>query len=87
MRHFKDAKFRPLYDALPAGVRALADKSFALLKRDPKHPSLHSKRIRGDLWSARVGAHYRALATPVDDGFLWIWIGTHAEYDILIRRG
>jgi hypothetical protein len=40
VRHFKDPKFKPLYDALPARVRELADKNFALLKRDPKHPSL-----------------------------------------------
>ncbi len=84
MRHFKDAKFRPHYDALPAEIRALADKNFELLKKNPKHPSLHFKRIRDDLWSARVGSKYRALATPVDEGFLWIWIGPHAEYDRLV---
>jgi hypothetical protein len=31
VRHFKDPRFRPLYEALPAHVRDLADKSFALL--------------------------------------------------------
>jgi hypothetical protein len=34
-----------LYRALPADIRALADKNFALLKSDPRHPSLHLKRI------------------------------------------
>lgn len=62
MRHFKDPRFQPHFDALPFGVRTLADKNFALLKRDPKHPSLHFKRVRGDLWSVRVGRSYRALA-------------------------
>ena len=33
MRHFKDPKFKPLYDALPLRVRRLADKNFALLNR------------------------------------------------------
>ena len=84
MRHFKDPKVRPHYDALPAEVRALADKNFQLLKQNPKHPSLHFKRIRDDLWSARVGSKYRALATPVDEGFLWFWIGAHAEYDRVV---
>jgi hypothetical protein len=27
-------------------VRPLADKQFALLKEDPRHPSLHFKRVR-----------------------------------------
>jgi hypothetical protein len=85
VRHFKDPDFQPLYDALPEHVQRLADKSFALLKRDPRHPSLHFKRIRDDLWSARVGLRYRALAIEGEDGFQWFWIGSHADYDAMIR--
>jgi hypothetical protein len=66
MRHFKDPDFLPLYDALPRQVRKLADKNFALLKHDPKHPSLHFKRVRDELWSVRVGLNYRALAIEGD---------------------
>ena len=84
MRHFKDPDFQPLYDVLPRQVQRQADKSFALLKRDPKHPSLHFKRIRGGLWSVRVGRHYRALAIEGEDGFQWFWIGSHADYDAMI---
>jgi len=61
----------------------LADKNFLLLAADPKHPSLHFKKI-GSLWSARVGQHYRALALNDNDGIHWFWIGTHAEYDQLL---
>jgi hypothetical protein len=64
-------------------VRALADKSFELLKSDPHHPSLRFKRV-GRFRSVRVGLHYRALAVEVPDGVLWFWIGTHAEYDDLV---
>ena len=63
-----------------AAVREAADGAFALLKSVPRHPSLHLKRL-GKLWSARVGEHYRALGTDVPDGILWVWIGTHADYD------
>lgn len=84
MRHFKDPRFRPPYDALPANVRAQADKNFALLKQNPKHPSCIFKRVRDDLWSVRVARSYRALATESEDGFQWFWIGTHAEYDRLV---
>jgi hypothetical protein len=65
---------------MPEHIRALADKQFALLKADPRHPSLHFKRV-GRFHSARVGTHYRALAVDVTDGVLWFWIGSHAEYD------
>jgi hypothetical protein len=84
MRHFKDPRFQPLYNALPVTVRTLADKNFALLKHDPKHPSLHFKRVRGDLWSVRIGRNYRAVAIEGADRFQWFWIGTHAEYDRLL---
>lgn len=80
MKHYATPRFWALYDALPVDVRALADKNYELLKRNPQHPSLHFKRL-GKLWSVRVGAHYRALGTEVDQGILWIWIGSHAEYD------
>jgi hypothetical protein len=42
-------------------VQRLADKCYALLKQDPKHPSLNFKKV-GRFWSVRVGLHYRALA-------------------------
>jgi len=35
-------------------VRALADKNFALLKNDPRHPSLHSSKL------AAITAHASA---------------------------
>ena len=68
----------------PADVRAGADKSYALLKADPRHPSLHFKRV-GSLWSVRIGERYRALAHEVEGGYHWFWIGTHADYDKLVR--
>lgn len=83
MRHHASARFWTLYEALPDDIRALADKNFLLLKGDPKHPSLHFKRL-GGLWSVRIGAHYRALGTGVGDGILWVWIGTHGEYDKIV---
>jgi hypothetical protein len=64
-------------------IRSLAKKNFQLLKADHSHPSLQFKKV-GKVWSARVGAHYRAVATQIEDGFLWVWIGTHSEYDKLL---
>lgn len=84
MNHYAAPDFWEHYDALPASIRALADKSFGLLKADPTHASLHLKRV-GRLWSARVGLHYRAVAVEASDGLVWFWIGTHADYDKLVR--
>ncbi|MCG6203306.1 hypothetical protein LPW26_01530 [Rhodopseudomonas sp. HC1] len=84
MKHFASSKFWTAYRALPPAVRDLADKNFGLLKADPHHPSLHFKKV-GELFSVRVGLGYRALAVPVEDGLLWFWIGSHADYDAMLR--
>lgn len=69
---------------MPEKVRRQADVAFERLKADPRHPSLHFKKV-GRFWSARVGLHYRALAVDGDDGLVWFWIGTHADYDSIVR--
>lgn len=83
MRHFASRSFWKLYDELPEEVRRLADEKFRLLKSNPRHASLHLKRI-GKLWSVRAGQHYRALGHDIPEGIQWFWIGTHADYDKLI---
>lgn len=84
MKHFTSPRFWKCYDALPEDVRALADACFLRLKDNPRHPSIQFKRI-GDLWSARVGLHYRTLGMDVPGGVMWVWIGPHAEYDTILR--
>ena len=84
MIHHAAPDFWTAYRALPVEIRDLANRAFALLKTDPYHPSLHFKRI-DNLWSVRVGSHCRALGVEVKDGILWVWIGSHAEYDRLVR--
>ena len=83
MKHYASPRFWTLYRALPEDIQKLSDKNFQILKSDPRHPSLHFKKI-GKLWSVRVGAHYRALAVEAEHGIYWIWIGTHAEYDRIV---
>jgi len=83
VKHSASPKFWAAYEALPSAVQKLADANFALLKRDPRHPSLQFERV-GRYWSVRVGLRYRALAVEADDALLWFWIGSHADYDRLI---
>jgi hypothetical protein len=83
VRHFASSSFWQAYAKLPPGIRALADKNYALLKDNPRHPSLQLKKV-GRFWSVRVGIRYRAPAVEVDAGLLWFWIGSHADYDAMI---
>ena len=86
MKHLTLPRFWALYRKLPQDIQKLADKNYELLKADPSHPSLHFKKVgkNKQLWSVRVGIHYRALGTEKSESIVWFWIGTHAEYDNLI---
>lgn len=67
MIHSATARFWVLYDALPKDMRETADKNFQLLKADPRHPSVHFKRI-GAVWSVRIGDRFRDLGHDTPDG-------------------
>jgi len=86
VKHRAAVPFWYHYRRLPDEVRELADRCFAFLRDDPRHPSLHFKRI-GRFQSVRIGLHYRALAVEDGPDLVWFWIGTHAEYDTMIRGG
>lgn len=86
MKHFAAPRFWRSFENLPINVQQLAKRSYELLKQNPTHPSLHFKEVcNGRFRSVRIGLHYRALGVPVPGGVQWFWIGTHDEYDKLIR--
>jgi hypothetical protein len=79
--------FVACFARLPDEVKAQARKSYRLWRDNPSHPSLHFKRIHSNeaLYSVRVGRGWRALGLLEGDTITWFWIGSHAEYDQLIR--
>ncbi len=80
MKHYTSSDFWQHFQNLPTNIKQLAEKNFELLKSNPKHPSLQLKKI-DELWSVRIGLHYRAIGIDIQDGIQWIWIGSHADYD------
>ena len=85
MKHIASPDFWFCYRGLTEDIRELADKNFALLKRDPRHSSLRLKKI-GVFWTARVGLRYRAVAKERKEGLVWIWIGPHEVYDTILKQ-
>jgi hypothetical protein len=79
-----DPRFRKLFAALPADVRAQARAAYKLFQSNPRHPGLHFKHVHGSarLVSVRVGRSYRAVGVlAASDEVLWYWIGPHEEYE------
>ncbi len=85
MTHRATPRFWDCYNSLPEAVQRVADRGYELLRADPRHPSLHFKKV-GRFWSVRVGLQHRALAVEDGEAMVWFWIGTHAEYDHLLGR-
>ncbi|HYG62613.1 MAG TPA: hypothetical protein VEL74_08515 [Thermoanaerobaculia bacterium] len=65
-----------------------AAQAYALWVSDPFHPSLQFKRISPSqpIFSVRIGIGYRALGLRHGEQVDWLWIGSHAEYDALLKR-
>ncbi len=81
-RRFKDCLSR-----LPDKVRRQAAKAYELFARDPRHPSLRFKRVHEarPIHSVRISLDYRAVGVLVGEEIVWFWIGSHAEYEGLLR--
>jgi len=87
MKHMTLPGFWRRYQELPKEVQSLADKNFQLLKADPYRPALHFKKVgkQNQLWSVRISRQYRALGREKPEGIVWFWIGSHGEYDKLLK--
>ena len=83
--HRTTARFWKCFEKLPVPVQKIAKRNFQLLKTNPWHPSLHFKKD-AKFWSVRVGINYRALAIENGEDFIWVWIGTHDEYERMIKE-
>ncbi|MEO0531010.1 MAG: hypothetical protein AAF266_10620 [Planctomycetota bacterium] len=68
-------------------VRRQARTAYRVFAADPQHPGLRFKKVhtRQPIYSARVSAGYRAVGVVEGDTIVWFWIGSHADYDKLLK--
>ena len=80
-------RFREAYRRLPDHTQHRAREAYRRFKDSPHHPSLHFKHVHATrpIYAARVGLGHRAVGIVDGDVIVWFWIGTHAEYDRLLR--
>ncbi len=85
--HITD-KFRNAFAELPADVQKQVRQAYRLFTENPHHPSLRFKPIHltRPIYSVRVGLDYRAVGIRDENEIICYWIGSHAEYDKLIRQ-
>ena len=89
MESRRSEQFIRLFDRLPAEIQEQARAAYQRWKSDPAHPGLQFKRIAHrslPIYSVRIGIRWRALGVMKDDCIVWFWIGSHADYDKLLKR-
>jgi len=86
MKSSTTAEFWECYSRLPPHIKQLARRTYKTWANDPHHCSLQFKK-NGRVWSARIGLHYRTLGLMKEDTVEWFWIGSHDDYDRILRSG
>ena len=69
--------------ALSASDQQAAKRAYRQFVADPFHNSLRFKKLAGhkSLWSVRVTLSVRAVAHRDGEAIVWVWIGSHNEFD------
>ena len=81
-------RFWKCYLNLPVEIKRLSKKAYKLFLTDPYHPSLHFKRVHSTLpvLSIRISKDYQAIGLLNNSNIVWFWIGSHSDYDNLVRQ-
>jgi hypothetical protein len=81
-------RFWKNYYNLPQNVKKEAKKAYRQFKKDSYYPGLRFKRIHSTrpIFSLRITKDYRALGIQQDNYILWFWIGTHSDYDLILKQ-
>ena len=74
-------RFDEDYRALPQDTKQRANKQFALLLTNPRHPSLRLKRMSGhpEIWEGSVIIKYRFTFQIAGDTYILRRIGEHEK--------
>jgi hypothetical protein len=87
MRSRATSDFWRLYNRLPPSIQKSAKQAYARFRQNPNHPSLHFKKVHTtqEIYSVRVTEDYRALGVREGDTIVWFWIGSHADYERILK--
>ena len=69
-------------------MKIKARQAYLLWRQDPFHPSLNFKQVHQQkpIYSLRIGLSYRALGVKEGGTIVWFWIGSHEQYNNLIKQ-
>ena len=73
------------FKSLPKAIQDRVEKALVLLGRDPRHPSLRTRKMHGpgDIWEASVSMSYRITFQWIGNQLILRRVGSH---DILRKE-
>ena len=81
-----NADFWDCFNSLPTEIQQLARQKNRHWQEDAFNVALHFKPLFANVWSVRINQTYRAMGRKQGSLVVWFWIGTHANYDQLLKR-
>lgn len=88
MRSRTTKEFHEALAKLPPNIRKRAHEAYAKFKADPYQNGLEFKKVNSAplTYSARVTLGYRAVGYRAGNTIIWFWIGSHAQYDEVLKH-
>ncbi len=88
MRSKTTKRFRKAFSLLPGEIQYHGKNAYRQFKINPWHSSLRFKCVHPVLpiYSARICKGYRAVGQKTGNKIVWFFIGSHGEYDLLLKQ-
>lgn len=80
-------KFKKCFKKLPKNIQKEAISAYKIWKRDPFYPPLSFERKNHPkpIYSVSIGPNWRALGILKGNIIYWFWIGSHEDYNQLVK--
>lgn len=81
-------RFWKCYAKLPIAIKKRAKEVYRQFQKDPYYPNLHFKQIHSTrlVFSVRITKDYRAVGIIQGKDIIWFWVGSHSEYNELLKQ-
>lgn len=78
-------KFDKSLDQLPLRVKNDARKTYGQWRKDPSSVDFRPLQGNKSIWRISLPDGYRAIGEDLGDTIKWFWIGSHNDYENIIR--
>ena len=88
MKSHTTEQFRKLLAQLPKNIQKQTKEAYLQFDKDPYHPGLRFKRVHSKrpIYAVRISRDYRALGVQRNNEIIWFWIGSHSDYDKILKE-